>query len=80
MIILWTSYDQNWCKFSVLTFKSCYTIPKGQVFTPCTELDLRFAFHWGARSAQYRPLDTSSWSNQVFAYRDNGRWPHIVTL
>ena len=22
----WSSNDQNWCKFSVLTFKSCYTI------------------------------------------------------
>ena len=29
--------------------------PKGQVFITCTEVDLRFAFHWGARRAQYRP-------------------------
>jgi len=42
--------------------------PKGQVFITCTEVDLRFVFHWGARRAQYRPTDTSSWSNQVFAY------------
>ena len=54
--------------------------PKGQVFITCTEVDLRFAFHWGARSAQYRPTDTSSWSNQVFAYSDNGSRPHTVPL
>jgi len=34
--------------------------PKGQVFITCTEVDLRFAFHWGASRAQYRPIDTSS--------------------
>ena len=54
--------------------------PKGQVFITCTEVDLRFAFNWGARRAQYRPIDTSSWSNQVFAYRDNGSRPHTATL
>jgi len=54
--------------------------PNGQVFITCTEVDLRFAFHWGARRAQYRPIDKSSWSNQVFAYRDNGSRPHTVTL
>jgi len=26
--------------------------------------------------AQYRPIDTLSWSNQVFAYRDNSTRPH----
>ena len=46
----------------------------------CTEVDLRFAFQWGARRAQYRPIDTSSWSNQVFACSDNGSRPHTVTL
>jgi len=45
-----------------------------------TEVDLRFAFHWGARRAQHRPIDTSSWSNQLFAYRDNGSRPHTITL
>ena len=54
--------------------------PYGQVFITCTKVDLRFAFHWGARRAQYRPIDTSSWSNQVFAYHDNGSRPHTVTL
>ena len=54
--------------------------PKGQVFIACTEVDLRFSFHWGARRAQYRPTDTPSWSNQVFACRDNGSRPHTVTL
>ena len=54
--------------------------PKGQVFITCAEVDLRFAFHWGARRVQYRPTDTSSWSNQVFAYRDNGSRSHTVTL
>jgi len=54
--------------------------PKGQVFIACTEVDLRFAFHWGARRAQYRPIDALSWSNQVFAYRDNGSRPPTVTL
>ena len=54
--------------------------PKGQVFITCTEVDLRFAFHWGARRAQYRPIDTSSWSNQIFPHRDNGSRPHTVTL
>jgi len=53
--------------------------PKGQVFITCTEVDPRFAFHWGARRTQYRSIDTSSWSNQVFAYRDNGSWSHTVT-
>jgi len=28
--------------------------PKGQVFITCTEVDLRFAFHWGARSKGVR--------------------------
>ena len=54
--------------------------PKGQVMITCTKVDLRFAFHWEARRAQYRPIDTSSWSNQVFAYHDNGSRPHTVTL
>jgi len=54
--------------------------PKGQVFITYTEVDVRFAFHWGARRAQYRPTDTSSWSNQEFAYHDNGSRPHTVTL
>ena len=53
---------------------------KGQIFITCTEVDLRFAFHWGARRAQYRPIDTLSWSNQVFAYRDNASRPHTVTV
>jgi len=26
MIIFWSSNDQNWCKLSVLTFKSFYTM------------------------------------------------------
>jgi len=26
MIIFWSSNDQNWCKFCVLTFKSCYAV------------------------------------------------------
>ena len=60
---------------------SCVILyPKGQVFTTCTEVDLRFAFHRGARRAQYRLIDASSWSNQVFAYRDNGSRPDTVTL
>ena len=82
MIIFWPSNDQNWWKFSVLTFMSCYPIlyPKGQVFITCTKMDLRFAFHWRARRAQYRPIATSPWSNQVFAYRDNGSRPDTVTL
>ena len=50
--------------------------PKGQAFIICTEVDLRCVFHWGARRAQYRPIDTPSWSNQVFAYRDNGSRSH----
>ena len=37
--------------------------PKGQVFITFTEVDPRFAFHWGARRAQCKPIDTSSWSN-----------------
>ena len=35
-----------------------------------------FAFH---RGAQYKLIDTS-WSNQVFAYRDYGSRPHTVIL
>jgi len=54
--------------------------PKGQAFVTCTEVDLRFAFHWRPKRAQYRHTDTSSWSNQVFAYRDKGSRPHTVTL
>jgi len=54
--------------------------PKGQVFITCAKVELRFAFHWGARRAQYRPIDMSSWSNQVFAYRDDGCRPHTVAL
>jgi len=34
----------------------------------------------GLERAQYRPIDTSSWSYQVFAYRDNDSRPHTVTL
>ena len=39
--------------------------PEGQVFITCTEVDLRFAFHWGSRRVQYRPIDTSSWSRYL---------------
>jgi len=51
--------------------------PKGQVFITCTVVDLRFIFYWGARRAQYRPIDTSSWSNQVFAILAVG---HVLLL
>jgi len=84
-------HTKKWSFFSPVIIKiganflfllsSCVILnPEGQVFTACTEVNLRFAFHWGARRAQYRPNDTSSWSNQVFAYRDNGSRPHTVTL
>jgi len=62
-----------WLWSRVIPYSKC------QVFITCTEVDLRFDFHWGARRTQYRPIDTSSWSNQVFAYRDNGSRPHTVT-
>ena len=39
---------------------------KDQVSPTCTEVDLRFCFHW-VSMAQY--IDTLSWYNVVFAYR-----------
>jgi len=51
---------------------------KGQVSPPCVEVDLRLCFHWGVSRAQY--IDTLSWFNVVFAYRDHGSGPHTVTL
>ena len=51
---------------------------KEQVFPTRTEIDLRLFFHWGVSRAQY--IDTLSWFNAVFAYRDHGSWPHTVTL
>jgi len=37
-----------------------------------------FALHWGGSRAQY--IDTLSWFDEVFAYRDHGSGPHSVTL
>jgi len=51
---------------------------KNQVFPTCTEVDLRLCFHWGVSRAQH--IDTLSWFNVVFAYRDHGSGLHIVTL
>ena len=51
---------------------------KDQVSPPCTEVDLRLCFQWGVSRAQY--IDTLSWFNAVFAYRDHGSGPHTVTL
>ena len=70
IIIFWSSNDQNWCNFLFWLSSRVILYPKGQVFITCTEVDLRFAFHWGSRRVQYRPIDTSSWS----------RYLHIVIM
>jgi len=51
---------------------------KDQVFPPCVEVDLKLCFHWGVSRAQY--IDTLSWFDIVFAYRDHGSGPHSMTL
>ena len=51
---------------------------KDQVSPTCVNVDLRLCFHWGISRAQY--IDTLSWFNVVFAYRDHGSGPHAVTL
>jgi len=50
---------------------------KDQVSPLCTEVDQRLRFHWGASRAQ--DIDTLSWFNVVFAYRDHGNGPHAVS-
>jgi len=52
--------------------------PKDQVSPICKEVDLRFAFHGVVCRAQY--IDTLSWFNTVFAYRDNGSCPYTVNF
>jgi len=49
-----------------------------QVSPTWIEGELRFCFHWGVSRAQY--IDTLSWFNVVFAYRDHGSGPHTATL
>jgi len=44
-----------------------------QVSPTCIEEDLGLFFHWGVSRAQY--IDTLSWFNVVFAYRDRGSGP-----
>jgi len=51
---------------------------KDQVFSTCTEVDLRFCFHWGVSWVQY--IDTSSWINVVFSYRVHSNRPDSVRL
>jgi len=51
---------------------------KDQVSPTCEEGDLRLFFHWGVSREQY--IDTLSWFNVVFAFRDHGSGPHTVTL
>ena len=52
---------------------------KDQVSPTCIKEDLRLCFHWGVSRAQY--IDTLSWFNVVFAYRDHGSdpilWPWV---
>jgi len=48
------------------------------VCPPCVEVDLRLFFHWRVSRTQY--IDTLTWFNVVFAYRDHGSGPHTVTL
>jgi len=47
--------------------------PKGQVFITCTEVDLRFAFHWGARRVQYTV-------DLLTHHHDPIRYLHIVIM
>jgi len=72
------SDDQNWRNFSVCLSSCAMLHFKDQVSPPCVEVDLRLCFHWGVSKAQY--IDTLSWFNVVFAYRDHGSGPHTVTL
>jgi len=51
---------------------------KDQLSPPYVEVDLRLCCHWGVSRAQY--IDTLSWFNVVFAYRDHGSGSHTVTL
>jgi len=51
---------------------------KDQVSSTCVDVDLRLCFHCGVSRPQY--MDTLSWFNVVFAYRDRGSGPHTVTL
>jgi len=57
---------------------------KDQMFPICAEVDLWlcFAFHWGGvcGRAQYKPIDTLSWFNVVFGYRDHGSRLYSVTF
>jgi len=52
---------------------------KDQIFPICKEGDLTLCFHWGFSRAQY--IDTLSWFNAVFTYRDHGSepilWPWV---
>jgi len=54
---------------------------KDQISSTCIEEDLRPCFHWGVGRAQY--IDTLSWFNGVFAYRDHGSgsilWPWVFS-
>ena len=51
---------------------------KDQVSPTCAEVYMRCCFLWRVSRAQY--IDTLSWFNVVFAYRDHGSGPHPVTL
>ena len=78
MSILCFSDDQDWRKFSVFLSSCAMLHFEDQVSPPCVEVDLRLCFHWGFSKAQY--IDTLSWFNVVFAYRDHASGPHTVTL
>ena len=49
-----------------------------QVSPTYTAVDLRLCFHWGISRAQY--IDTLSWFNVVFAYREHGSGPRKWTF
>jgi len=46
---------------------------KDHVSPICIEEDLRVCFHWGVSRAKY--IDTLSWFNVLFTYRDHGSGP-----
>jgi len=46
---------------------------KDQMSPTCKEGDLTLCFQWGVSKAQY--IDTLSWFNAVFTYRDHGSGP-----
>jgi len=78
MSIFCFSDDQGWWKFSVLMSSRAMIHLKDQVSPACTEIDLRICFHLGVSRAQY--IDSLSWFNVEFAYRDHGSRSHTVTL